>query len=108
MLKLSTLTKTFLVTVTEFYFGFPKVNKALTDTLDFRCSFGDKSVTQNYSFRIDYFDAQGNLRNSETRETTLGHWDLCVHVFDNLPEGIENFHLTELSEAESHVLALCA
>ncbi len=56
-------------------------------------------MTQNYSFRIDYFDAKGNLRNSETRETPLGHWDLCVHVFDNLPEGIDDFHVTELARS---------
>jgi len=68
-------------------------------------------VTQNFSFRIDYFDAEGNLRNSEIRETPLDHWDLCVHVFDNLPKGIENFHLTELCEPEDislPSLALCA
>lgn len=56
-------------------------------------------MTQDHTFRIDYFDAQGNLQNSELRETPLDHWDLCVRVFDNLPVGIENFHLTELTKS---------
>lgn len=61
-------------------------------------------MTQIYSFRIDYFDAQGNLQNFEIRETPLDQWDLCVHLFDNLAEGIANFHISDL--APSYVSSL--
>lgn len=83
-----------------FNFIAANVNKILALTLDLRHRFGDGQLTENYIFRIDYFDAQGNLRNSELRETPQDHWDLCVQVFDNLPTGIENFHLTELTESD--------
>lgn len=110
---MSPLSKTIFSPLSEFYSQKFMVNRCPSHTLDWGHTFGRRHMThQQNAFRIDYYDSKGGLMFSGAMITPMDHWDLCAHVWGNLPEGAEDFNVSELPVmplgAEVAAVALCA